>query len=89
MQYQRRQIEDSRRQRWEDTPKAKQYAAWFAGWERRVRLLKLATIVFAVQTVAWFILAWNDIAIAPGVFASMLIPAAYAVYIIAWSIKEL
>lgn len=88
MQYQRRQIEDGR-QRWEDTPEAQKYARWFAGWERRLRLLKLATIVFAVQTVAWFVLAWNDVSIAPVVFASMLIPAAYAVYIIAWSIKEL
>ena len=88
MQYQRRQITDGR-QRWEDTPEAQKYAAWFAGLERRVRLLKFATIVFAVQVVVWFILAWNDNPLHVHVFASLFVPAAYAVYIIAWSIKEL
>lgn len=89
MQYQRRQIEDKQRQRWEDTDRAQYYRDWDAGWQRRVRILKWATIIFAVQVVVWFILAWNHSPLAPIVFATKIIPAGYAIYIIGWSIKEL
>ncbi len=83
MQYQRRQIADNRRQRWEDTPEAQKYAAWFAGWERRVRLLKFATIVFAVLSCVWLPVAWamqptHPIALA--LFFAMFAPTSVAMY---------
>jgi len=89
MQYQRRQITDSRQQRWEDTPQAQQYAAWFAGCDKRIRLLKWATIIVAAQLVVWVILAWHDNPAHVVVFASMFVSAAVPVYIIGWSVKEL
>lgn len=83
MQYQRRQIEDSRRQRWEDTPEAQKYAAWFTGWERRVRLLKLATITFAIISCVWLPVAWTmqpTHPIALTLFFAMFAPGLYAAY---------
>ena len=92
MQRTRRLLPDSQhtqRQRWEDTPEAKKYDRWFAGWERRLRLLKWATFVFAVQLVVWFILAWNYNPLHQWVFGSMFVTVTVPVYIIGWSVKEL
>ena len=92
MQRTRRLLPDSQhtqRQRWEDTPEAKKYDRWFAGWERRYRLLKWATVIFAVQSVVWFVLAWNGYDTAARiVFFSWFGPAGVALYSIVWSIKE-
>lgn len=75
--------------RWSETPEARRHAAWFAAWHRRMRLLKIAIVIFAVQLAVWFVLAWNGYeSAALVVFCSQFITAMVPVYITVWSWKE-
>jgi len=90
MQRTRRLLPDSQRAlSWDDTPAGQAHARWRVGWERRLRILKWATVIFAVQSVVWFVLAWNGYDTAARiVFFSWFGPAGVALYSIVWSIKE-
>lgn len=75
--------------RWEQSPDGQRYAAWSVGWNRRLRILHISTIIEAILLVVWFVLAWNDNPAAPAVFFLQFPNAIVPVYIIVWSFKEL
>ncbi|MGL4560521.1 MAG: hypothetical protein ACRCV5_23700 [Afipia sp.] len=75
--------------RWDQTPDGQRYAAWRVGWNRRLRILQISTIIEVILLVVWFVLAWNDNPAAPAVFALQFPNAIVPVYIIVWSFKEL
>lgn len=75
--------------RWEQTPDGQRYAAWRVGWNRRLRILQISTIIEAILLVVWFVLAWNDNPAAPAVFYLQFPNAIVPVYIIVWSFKEM
>ncbi len=77
-----------RRLRWEDTPDGQKYERWFAGWNRRLSILKVSTIIEVILIVVWFVLAWNDNPAAPAIFFLQFPNAIVPLYIILWSFKE-